>query len=122
MDHLSFIGAWSVRSDGDVVFDYDVGSVSVTYSYGRLISPYSFGSDYACFVTSSGNVDYFRYYVGGSYSKIALRRRIAPAMRTVSTLMVTSATVMATASTVIPTGAVLLSSYLVHSTLTIPAT
>ena len=35
MDHLSFIGAWSVRSDGDVVFDYDVGSVSVTYSYGR---------------------------------------------------------------------------------------
>ena len=68
----------------------------------HLLSPSTDISFITWQVFLSGEVD--SGYVYDSYGKIALRRRIAPAMHTVSTPMVTSATAMATALTVIPTG------------------
>ena len=93
-----------------------------TYSYGD-ISPhtnssfgfiwYIFNLGYTVNLNNSGRNSYGIWWgnvlpnISKNIGGFALRRRIAPAMRTVSTLMVTSATAMATALTVIPTASTL---------------
>lgn len=53
-NHDILNNAWRVRSDGGV------GNTDVDYiSYGRIQSPNTIRSDYACLVNSSGGISYF---------------------------------------------------------------
>ena len=90
---------WIIFPSGFVNHNLDY---TISYSYG--LSPFTDGFVAVYLVNPSGFVYFgFNNDANNSYGKIALRRRIAPAMRTVSTLMVTSATAMVTVLTVIPT-------------------
>ena len=60
-------GAWDVRSDGDLDGYYD----DIYGSYGLNISPDTYWDIVsACYVDSSGDIDYSQYYVTYSYGRI----------------------------------------------------